>query len=130
MIMGAGKTTVVGPLLALMLADSRNLVIQVVPPALLDFTRTILRGTFSCVVQKQIFCFNCDRSTEIDSEVLSKFQHAKQSRGIVVTTPSSIKSIFLKYVEGVERIEDISRPPIEGLNREVHDLGRVLKLWR
>jgi hypothetical protein len=39
MIMGAGKTTVVGPLLGLMLADSKNLVIQVVPPALLDFTR-------------------------------------------------------------------------------------------
>ena len=31
MIMGAGKTTVVGPLLALMLADGDSLVLSVVP---------------------------------------------------------------------------------------------------
>jgi hypothetical protein len=130
MIMGAGKTTVVGPLLALMLADSKNLVIQVVPPALLDFTRSILRATFSCVIQKQIFCFICDRATEVDSEVLSKFRHARNARGIVVTTPSTIKSIFLKYVEGLDRIEDITRPPIPDLEKEVADLGKVLDLWR
>jgi len=130
MIMGAGKTTVVGPLLALMLADSKNLVIQVVPPALLDFTRSILRGTFSCVIQKQIFCFTCDRATEIDSEVLNKFEHAKNSRGIVVTTPSSIKSMFLKYVEGLDRIDDTSRPWLADIDKEVVDLGRCLSVWR
>lgn len=37
MIMGGGKTTVVGPLLALLLADGASLVIQVVPAALLEF---------------------------------------------------------------------------------------------
>lgn len=130
MIMGAGKTTVVGPILALMLANRQNLVIQVVPPALLDFTRSILRATFSCTIQKQIFCFNCDRSSEVDSEVLSKFIHAKQSRGIVVSTPSSIKSIFLKYIEGLDRIEDTSRPPLDNVEREVHDLQRVLTVWK
>lgn len=39
MIMGAGKTTVVGPLLTLILGDGRSLVMQVVPPALLEFSR-------------------------------------------------------------------------------------------
>lgn len=39
MIMGAGKTTVVGPLLALILGDGRRLVAQVVPHALLEFSR-------------------------------------------------------------------------------------------
>ena len=67
MIMGAGKTTVVGPLLAMMLSDGSNLVIQVVPPALLDFTRNILRTTFSSVLQKQIYTFHCDRAYEVDA---------------------------------------------------------------
>ena len=39
LIMGAGKTTVVCPLLALMLADGARLVMQVVPRALLEFSR-------------------------------------------------------------------------------------------
>ncbi len=50
MIMGAGKTTVVGPLLALMLADGKQLVTQVVPHALLEFSRSVMRSTFSCIV--------------------------------------------------------------------------------
>jgi superfamily II DNA or RNA helicase len=39
LIMGAGKTTVVCPLIALMLADGARLAMQVVPRALLEFSR-------------------------------------------------------------------------------------------
>ena len=39
MIMGAGKTSVVSPMLALMLADGRSLVLQVCPKNLLQQTR-------------------------------------------------------------------------------------------
>jgi len=38
MIMGAGKTTVVGPLLTLMLADGNRLITQVMPSSLLQQT--------------------------------------------------------------------------------------------
>ena len=41
MIMGAGKTTVVAPLLALMLADGNSLVISAVPKALLEMSRKV-----------------------------------------------------------------------------------------
>ena len=37
--MGAGKTTVVAPLLALMLADGKSLIMSVVPKALLEMSR-------------------------------------------------------------------------------------------
>ena len=46
MIMGAGKTTVVGPLLAMLLANSGTLMLEVVPPALLDFSAGVLRERF------------------------------------------------------------------------------------
>ena len=130
MIMGAGKTTVVGPLLGLMLANGSNLIVQVVPPALLDFTRTVLRSTFSSVLRKQIFTFVCDRSDEVDSELLSKFVHATQSRGIVVTTPSSVKSIFLKFIEGLDRIVDTGRKRNVEMENEAKDILKVLSMWR
>ena len=50
MIMGAGKTTVVAPLLALMLADGESLVVSVVPKALLEMTRARLRATFATIM--------------------------------------------------------------------------------
>jgi hypothetical protein len=43
------QTTVVGPLLTLILADGKQLVTQVMPTALLEQTRTIMRGRFSQV---------------------------------------------------------------------------------
>ncbi len=50
----AGKTTVVAPLLALMLADGQGLVMEVVPSPLLEFSRSILRKIFSSVMRKRI----------------------------------------------------------------------------
>ena len=47
MIMGAGKTTVVGPMLAMLLAGSATLIFNVVPAALLDFSAGVLRERFS-----------------------------------------------------------------------------------
>ena len=55
MIMGAGKTTVIGPMLALMLADGETLVTQVCPDALLEMTRSVMRGCFSSVVSKRVY---------------------------------------------------------------------------
>jgi hypothetical protein len=41
MIMGAGKTTVIAPILALMLADGESLVFNVMPAALLEQARVL-----------------------------------------------------------------------------------------
>lgn len=45
MIMGAGKTSVVAPLLALIVADGKSLVLSVVPKALVEMSRTRMRET-------------------------------------------------------------------------------------
>ena len=62
MIMGAGKTTCIGPLLALMLADGKSLVTQVVPNALLTMSRNVMWGRFCNVVVKPVFTLTFDRS--------------------------------------------------------------------
>ena len=52
MLMGGGKTTVVGPLLALLLADGKTLVMQTMPLALLEQSKATLRATFSSIMRK------------------------------------------------------------------------------
>ena len=48
MLMGAGKTTVLAPLLTLLLAQPGVLVMECVPTSLLHFSRTVLWRAFSC----------------------------------------------------------------------------------
>ena len=69
MIMGAGKTTVVAPLLALILADGKSLVTQVVPHALLEMSRGVMREKFAAVVRKPIFTFYFDRVTNVSRDL-------------------------------------------------------------
>lgn len=61
MIMGAGKTTVIGPLLALLLADGKQLVAQVVPNQLLEMSRGVMRECFSAVISKAVYTFTFQR---------------------------------------------------------------------
>lgn len=99
MIMGAGKTTVVGPLLALMLATAKSLVVEVVPPALLEFSAGVLRERFGSCVKKTIFTFSFDRYQQVSPQLLAKLEIARFTRAIIVTTPSAVKSFMLKFLE-------------------------------
>ncbi|KNC48811.1 uncharacterized protein AMSG_00592 [Thecamonas trahens ATCC 50062] len=109
MIMGAGKTTVIGPLLALILADGKQLVMQVVPTALLEMSRNVMRSRFTAIVPKRVYTFTYDRS-EPDSavsvgELWKKLDAARRRRAVVCTTPDAIKSLMLKYVEQLHSLE-------------------------
>ncbi len=106
MIMGAGKTTVVTPLLVLMLADGKSLVTQVVPHALLEFSRGVMREKFAAVVRKPVFTFSFDRSTPITRELYLKLCKARDSKAVVCATPTSVKSFMLKFVEMMRHLEE------------------------
>ena len=110
--MGAGKTTVIGPILAMMLADGKSLVTQVMPKALLEMSRSVLRRAFSSVVNKRIYTLEFDRSTDDSEKQLNKLfirlDRARQARGIVVTTPEAIKSLMLKYVDLLQSVQAAS----------------------
>jgi hypothetical protein len=106
--MGAGKTTVVGPLLALMLANGKSVVIQCQPRALLEQSRIIVRERFSALIRKRVYTFKFDRYKEINQGLLRMFQMARDTRAVVVTTPTDIKAFMLKFVELMHCI-DLSR---------------------
>jgi hypothetical protein len=105
MIMGAGKTTVVGPLLAMLLATEQSLIFEVVPPALLEFSAGVLRERFSLFVPKTVFTFSFDRYNSVSEHLLAKLEIARYNRAVIVSTPSSIKSFMLKFLELCHNLE-------------------------
>ena len=130
MIMGAGKTTVVGPLLTLMLGDGKNLVVQVVPPALLEFSRSVMRSTFSSIMYKRIYTLSFDRSSKITNAVYQKLHNSTIHRGVVICSPSTIKSIMLKFMENLDTLDDEGRPKSAELETEISHLAGVLNLFK
>lgn len=118
MIMGAGKTTTVGPLLALMLGDGKSLVVQVVPPALLEFSRSVMRSTFSSIMHKRIYTLTSDRAAKVDQSMFKKLSNAVRTRGVVISTPTSIKSVQLKFLEMLHMLEDESMPHHPQMERD------------
>eukprot|EP00808_Paulinella_micropora_P020702 g53334.t1 len=107
MIMGAGKTTVVGPLLSLLLADGQRLVVLVTPPALLEFSRATLRARFSSVARKHVVTFKFSRGAPASARLVARLARTRKNRGVVITTPSAIKSLALALVEA-EHLADVA----------------------
>ena len=105
MIMGAGKTTVVCPMLALMLGNHSTLVMQVVPMALLEFSRSVMRERFSSLLRKPVYTFSFDRFTAPSPKLLAKVVHARQASAVMLTSPTSLKSFILKFIETVHLLE-------------------------
>jgi hypothetical protein len=107
--MGAGKTTVIAPVLALMLATSKTAVTQVVPGALLEMTRSVMREKFSGLVQKPVYTFLFDRADAVDEALLCKLEKARSSRAVIVASPTSIKSFVLKFTEILHLLDEHAR---------------------
>ncbi|CAM9378411.1 unnamed protein product [Chrysoparadoxa australica] len=116
MIMGAGKTTVVAPTLALLLADGKRLVMEVVPDALLDFVVNIMRGVFSVGLKKPVYVFYFDRFLALTPSLLQKVHQATAQRAVMLTTPTSVKALMLKYVELLHKLEEarLRQDEVEG----------------
>jgi hypothetical protein len=112
MIMGSGKSTVVGPLLSWLVSNPKNLVLQVVPDPLLRQTRSIMQSLFGYIVPKRVQIFNFDRSSTDADEIqilFSGLEEARRLQSVVCTTPSSLKCLLLKYVEALEEVNSYSK---------------------
>ena len=83
----------------MLLSDSDTLILEVVPPALLDFSANVLRERFGSAVRKPVFTFSFDRYKKVTPELLLKLQTARNLRAVVVASPTAIKSFMLKFIE-------------------------------
>ena len=93
---------------------------QVVPNQLLLQSRSKLWQAFSSVIRKRVYTFSFGRvvattrrnwtSTDIIQELLTKFKWARDTRGVLVTTPTALKSLMLKYVEACRDRSSMAKP--------------------
>ncbi|CAE7661481.1 unnamed protein product [Symbiodinium pilosum] len=130
MIMGAGKTTVVSPLLSMLLANGKRLVSLVVPSALLEFCRGVLMAVFSSIIQKRICMFHCDRSEDVDIAICDRIEAVRNEGHILLTKPTDVKSLILRFVENLDICNDRrSKRNTAALQKETIELGRVLEIF-
>ena len=127
MLMGGGKTTVVGPLLALLLADGETLVLQTMPLALLEQSKATLRATFSSIIRKRVFTLQFDRSSEISWAVVEKLQGAAAHSGVVLCSTPTIKSLQLKLIEKMHVLSDVHGKHHPRMELDVVALVQVTK---
>eukprot|EP00941_MAST-03F_sp_MAST-3F-sp1_P005353 g5353.t1 len=111
MIMGAGKTTTVAPLLALILADGKSLVMQTMPTALLEQTRNVMRQRFSTIMVKRVLTLDFDRGwTDSAAQVellQAKLESCLRHRDVVCAAPEAVKCLVLKFIELLVSIEQL-----------------------
>jgi hypothetical protein len=136
MIMGAGKTTVVAPLLALMLADGKSLVLSVVPKALVEMSRTRMRETFATIMVKRIYTLDFDRSTTVRPAMRRSLANAASNRGVVIATPTTVKSVMLSYIECLELLSEAKEQRVQQpakmaeLSIQARELKQILQMFQ
>ena len=117
MVMGAGKTTVVGPLLALLAASNNDRLVTLCCPApLLEFSRGTLRERFSAVIRKSIYTFRFSRSSRATKKMHDKLIRVRDCGSILVTSPAQLKGLLLSYVSTVHDIDETLVTKANGLS--------------
>ncbi|CAJ1330598.1 unnamed protein product [Effrenium voratum] len=104
MIMGAGKTTCIAPMLTLLLGNDGRLVVNIVPRALLAQTRNVMRKMFGQILAKRVVTLEFTRMMGQDDPydvqlVKQQLFDAQRDAAVVCTTPAAIKSMFLRHLE-------------------------------
>ena len=93
---------------------------QVVPSALLEFSRDIMRARFSAIVTKAVYTFTFDRFTEVTPDFYRKLLKARDMGAIVVTTPAAVKSFALKLLEAMHDLDRIYSIDAQVLHSHIH----------
>lgn len=93
MIMGAGKTTVIGPLLCVVLADGKKLVAQIVPDALLAMSCEVMFSVLSTIFSMRVYTLEYERNSRgskdsLTKDIYKKASAAKLRGGVMITTPN------------------------------------------
>ena len=81
-----------------------------VPYALLEFSRGVMREKFAAaVVRKPVFTFQFNGSSPVNRELYLRLCKAHDNKAAVIcTTPTSVKSFRLKFVETMRHLDEQS----------------------
>jgi len=114
MIMGAGKTTTIAPLLVLFLADGERLVTACMPHELLEMSRSVMTARFSSpVLPKLVLTLAFERYSPASTALLTKLEAARDRKAVLVAAPTSLKGILLKQLELLNILDGARRFKIQ-----------------
>jgi hypothetical protein len=89
-----------------------------------------MRSTFSSIVEKRVYTLVFDRGSEVPPSLLDKLETARRESGVVIATPTTLKSIQLKFLELLSQIGDVNRPRVPEMVEHVEILAKILKLFK
>ena len=108
--MGEGKTSVILPMLSVVLGDGDNLCRVIVPSALLRGNADSLALALGGLLRRNVWIVPCRRGLDFSQEMLdallARYQRCREEGAIVITTPESVLSFHLKLTELGYKDED------------------------
>jgi len=97
-------------------------------------SRTRMRETFAAIMVKRIYTLEYDRSTKVKPSMRRSLENAAANRGVVVATPTTLKSVMLSYVEVLQQLKEahaegiVSR--LSDLKMQAAELSKILSLFK
>lgn len=128
MIMGAGKTSVIQPILALLLAKPDVLSCVMVPEAQFQSVRDKLQQTLGMTFDKALISFPYDRELSDDlaflSATLENLTQAKESGACVLLAPRQKHSILTSLYEAYYNLSR-KEETVEELQKKIEELQKA-----
>ena len=103
---------------------------SVVPKALLDMSRNVMRATFSSVMHKRVYTLHVDRGTDVEKKMVMKLKNAAKSGGVVVATPATVKSVMVKFLELLSKVGDETQKLETEMWVEMRQLSQMLDIFK
>jgi len=126
---GIGKSTVIIPSLVGQHTNGHNLLMVLVPPALLETNRVDLSRTLQQWFGKKVDCFKFNRYSDVSVQRLQQiYQHLIEvitSRDCFVSTVEMIQSLELKYLE----LLLLTKPRGEIWSQQVFWFDKIISLF-
>ena len=107
--------------------------LSVVPKALVEMSRTRMRETFAAIMVKRIYTLDFERSTVVKPSMSKSLENAAINRGVVVCTPTTLKSIMLSYVETLQHLKECHTSGLKSklleYSSQAEELQKILNLF-
>lgn len=131
MVVGAGKTYILSPLIAKRNANGQNLSLLMMPEELFPSMSKEIELSLGASFQSQVQSFHFDRNTQLDSKklrwILKQLQECIKEKKILMITPKSIQSFYLMAKEALLRFERVSEEESEGLFKSIQGVYQMAK---
>ena len=121
-----------------MLGGGESLVTQVVPAELMDMSTNVLRRALSNIWPRRIFTLTFgrysllgepDKAVALAQSLSRRLQHARAIGGIVLSTPTAVKSMVLTYLELLGKSANTGLGGDTGNVDVADELSRVLRMF-